>query len=132
MAALASEQINDIVRALRANGIVYARIFGSAARGALTFDSDLDLAVSGKRPLAVNEIRNLIEQISAIVHRPIDILDLRVARGVVFDQALKGNELFCDSQEAKGDAQYRRATVIQDDIEFARASFNAVKDRMFQ
>ena len=73
MDALTKSQLGEIVRTLRANGVIYARLFGSAAAGTLTFDSE----------------------------------------------------------EAKADAQYRRVTVIQDDIEYARSSFNAAKDRMF-
>jgi predicted nucleotidyltransferase len=131
MDALTKSQLSEIVRTLRANGVVYARLFGSAAAGTLTFDSDIDLAVSGARPLTTDETQRLIDQVSAIALRPVDILDLRTARGAVFDEAIAGDEFFCDSEEAKADAQYRRVTVIQDDIEYARSSFNAAKDRMF-
>ena len=132
MTSLAAKQVEDIKRVLRSNGIVYARMFGSAAVGALTFDSDIDLAVSGEGPLSSSEIGNLIDQISSVVLRSVDIVDFRTARGIVFDEALHGKEIFCDSSKAKAEAQYRRVSVIQDDIEFARASFNAAKDRMFR
>ena len=125
------DQLAEITRVLRANGVLYARLFGSAAVGAMTFESDVDLAVSAASPLSSPQTQKLIEQVSAIALRPVDILDLRTAHGVVFDEAISGAELFCDSEEAKADAQYRRVTVIQDDIDYARSAFEAVKDRMF-
>lgn len=124
-------QLEEITGVLRANGVLYARLFGSAAAGAMTFESDVDLAVSAAAPLSSAQTQTLIEQVSAIALRPVDILDLRTAHGVVFDEAISGVELFCDSEEAKADAQYRRVTVIQDDIDYARSSFEAAKGRMF-
>jgi len=121
----------DIVEALRASGVVYARLFGSGATGTLRFDSDIDLAVSAMRPLSSEETQRLIEVVSEIVMRPVDVVDLTAAHGAIFDEALNGVELFCDNDQAKADAQYRRVTVIQDDLDYARASFDAAKDRMF-
>lgn len=131
MDGLAEDQLSEIARVLRADGVLYARLFGSAAAGTMTFESDVDLAVSAAVPLTSAQTQQLIEQVSAIALRPVDILDLRTGRGVVFDEALSGTELFCDNEEAKADAQYRRVTVIQDDIEYARSSFEAAKSRMF-
>lgn len=131
MATLTEEQKVEIVRALRSNGIVYARIFGSGARGTLTFASDVDLAVSAGRPLDFDAKHKLIQRVAQITCRPVDIIDLTTASGVVFHEALHGVELFCDDQTAKAEAQYRRVTVVQEDIEYARATFEAAKDRMF-
>lgn len=131
MERLSDDQIDEIRRVLRANGILYARLFGSAARGTMSFDSDVDLAVSAAAPLTGTQTLSLIEEVSAVALRPVDVVDFRTAHGAVFDEALDGIELFCDSDEAKADAQYRRVTVIQEDLEFARAAFDAAKHRMF-
>lgn len=131
MERLLPDQIEQVRNALRARGILYARLFGSAARGAMSFDSDVDLAVSADAPLTSQQKRELIEDVSAIVLRPVDVVDFRTAHGAVFDEALDGYELFCDSEEAKAEAQYRRVTVIQDDLEFARQAFDSAKHRMF-
>jgi predicted nucleotidyltransferase len=45
--ALPADQRMQIISALRAEGIVYALLFGSGAKGQLQFDSDIDLAVTG-------------------------------------------------------------------------------------
>lgn len=112
---------------LRASGLVYARLLGSGAESTMKSDSDIDLAIIAKHPLAADEFRRQIEVVSEIVMRPVDIVDLRLAHGAVFDEALNGIELYCDDNQTKAGVQYRRVTVIQDNLEYARASFNAAK-----
>ncbi|MGH8672767.1 MAG: nucleotidyltransferase domain-containing protein, partial [Burkholderiales bacterium] len=94
--------------------------------------SDLDVAVSADRPLSVTQRFGLIEALAAACGRPIDLVDLRSARGTVFAQALQGRELFCDSIRTKGEALYRRASLIEEDLNVARASFALARPRMFQ
>jgi len=120
-----------IVSALRAHGVRYALVFGSAARDALSADSDLDLAVSADRPLSSAQRHALIGALAAACGRPIDLVDLRSARGTVFAKALQGRELYCDSTAAKGDALYRRASLIEEDLAAARAAFATARTRMF-
>lgn len=129
--ALSPKESAQIIETLRANGVRYALIFGSAARGALGFDSDLDIAVSGDQVLSSEERYRLIGVLAAACGRPIDLVDLRSARGAVFAKALEGRELFCDSIRAKGDALYRRASVIEEDLEVSRKTFALARGRMF-
>ena len=131
MATLTEDQKARLVQALRLHGIVYARLFGSGARGTLHFESDVDLAVSAGRPLKADDEYRLIQRVAEITCRPVDIVDLTTASGAVFDEALRGTELFCDDPLAKAAAQYRRVSVVQDDLEYARATFEATKDGMF-
>lgn len=129
--ALTPMETTRIVEALRAHGVRYALIFGSAARDALAADSDLDIAVSADRVLSSAQRHGLMEAVVAACGRPIDLVDLRSARGTVFAKALQGRELFCDSIGAKGDALYRRASLIEEDLAAARTSFEAARTRMF-
>ena len=130
--ALTPMETTRIVQALRANGVRYALIFGSAARDALAADSDLDIAVSAERALSSAQRHALIEAVAAACGRPIDLVDLRSARSTVFAKALQGRELFCDSVRAKGDAFYRRASLIEEDLAAARTSFATARTRMFR
>ena len=130
--ALTPRETARIVEALRANGVGYALIFGSAARDALGADSDLDIAVSAERALSSAQRRSLMEALAVACGRPIDLVDLRSARGTVFAKALQGRELFCDSIRVKGEALYRRASLIEEDLAAARAAFSAARTRMFQ
>lgn len=129
--ALTPMETKRIVDALRAHGVRYALIFGSAARDALAADSDLDIAVSADRVLSSAQRHGLMEAVAAACGRPIDLVDLRSARGTVFAKALQGRELFCDSIGAKGDALYRRASLIEEDLAAARTTFAAARTRMF-
>lgn len=51
MGALGTDQLAELVELLRKNGVVYARLFGSADAGKLGYDSDIDLGVSAPAPL---------------------------------------------------------------------------------
>jgi hypothetical protein len=45
---------------------------------------------------------------------------------------MAGEELFCDSAAAKGDALYRRVTLVADDLEFADRMFETTSRTMFR
>jgi len=63
--ALTPMETTRIVEALRANGVRYALVFGSAARDALGAESDLDIAVTAARPLSGMQCFHLIEALAA-------------------------------------------------------------------
>jgi predicted nucleotidyltransferase len=128
---LSEDVRNSLKSALRDSGVVYAVVFGSAAKGELTFESDIDIAVSAKQALSADQRCKLIEKIGAITLRPVDLLDLKAASGLVYAHAMAGEELFCDSAAAKGDALYRRVTLVADDLEFADRMFEATSRTMF-
>jgi predicted nucleotidyltransferase len=130
--ALTPAETTRVVETLRAHGVRYALVFGSASRDAMGPDSDLDIALSADQPLSSAQRFGLIEALAAACGRPIDLVDLRAARGTVFAKALQGRELFCDSIRAKGEAMYRRASLVEEDLNVARASFALARPRMFQ
>ncbi|MHB8523809.1 MAG: type VII toxin-antitoxin system MntA family adenylyltransferase antitoxin [Limisphaerales bacterium] len=73
-----------------------AVVFGSASRGQLSFTSDLDLAVATRQPLAWREKMRLMEALALAVLRPIDLVDLQSAHGLILRRALTtGSMLFC-------------------------------------
>ena len=129
---LSAEQRERIVEVLRAAGVLYALIFGSGARGRLRTDSDLDIAVAAERPVASDARYELISRLAGVVKRPIDLVDLKAARGAGFARALQGDELFCDSARAKGEALYRRVSLVAEDLEFAKRSFAMARSSMFR
>ncbi|MDA8109639.1 MAG: nucleotidyltransferase domain-containing protein [Betaproteobacteria bacterium] len=130
--SLSTAERARVIEALRAHGVVYALLFGSAARAELAYDSDIDVAVSAPGPLSGAQRYRLIGALAAATGRPIDLLDLRTARGAVFARALRGTELFCDSVRAKGDALYRRLTLIEEDLNDSRRSFAMARAEMFR
>jgi predicted nucleotidyltransferase len=128
--SLSIEQRARLIEALRSDGIVYALLFGSGAKGHLQFDSDIDIAVAGDCALSSEVRYRLIAKLAAIMNRPIDLIDLKTARGLVFARALQGRELFCDSLRAKGETQYRRVSLVEEDLDFARRSFRMAQPAM--
>jgi predicted nucleotidyltransferase len=62
--------------------VAVAVLFGSAARGALTSDSDVDLAVAlSSGPVDSQMKQRLLETVGERLGRPADIVDLRNQRG---------------------------------------------------
>lgn len=75
--------------AVALQGVEFAIVYGSAASGRLRGDSDVDLAVRYGSPLdAANWIR-LAGELSAILQRHVDLLDLRRAGPIVAMQVLR-------------------------------------------
>jgi len=132
MEKLKQTDLRNLVDVLRSCGVIYAVLFGSASRGELRPDSDLDIAVAAAGPISAAMRYDIINLVSGIAGRPVDLVDLKTARGVVLARALRGKELFCDSIRAKGDALFRRVSVAEEDIAYARKSFSMAQSRMFQ
>lgn len=68
--------------------ITVALIFGSVAKDTFTSSSDLDLAIGGPKVFSPEEKVAIINQLSALIGREVDLIDLGVASGTVFKQAL--------------------------------------------
>lgn len=80
---------NDIAKYLAAYpDIQLAVLFGSLARGRARAHSDLDLAVAGSRVLRTEEKRTLIEGLALVAGRPVDLIDLRSADGLILAKVL--------------------------------------------
>jgi predicted nucleotidyltransferase len=65
-----------------------ALLFGSLAAGRGRRDSDLDLAVAAGQPLGADQKTALIAELAQATGRPVDLVDLRTAAGVVLQEAL--------------------------------------------
>ncbi|MBZ0072507.1 MAG: nucleotidyltransferase domain-containing protein [Burkholderiaceae bacterium] len=76
-----------------------AILFGSLAAGNARPDSDLDIAVAaGCRLNSADKLR-LIDKLSLLVGRPVDLVDLRTAGEPLLGQILqKGDRLFVRDQ----------------------------------
>lgn len=70
-----------------------AILFGSIARGTARTDSDVDIAVLQDHPLSVIEKTALIEKISILSGRPIDLIDLATVGEPLLGEVLQGKRL---------------------------------------
>lgn len=76
--------------------IQLALIFGSHAEGRARPDSDLDVAVAADRELDTMDKLKLIERLAGLAGRPVDLIDLQAADGLILHQALtKGRLVMC-------------------------------------
>jgi uncharacterized protein len=83
------------------HNIRMAVLFGSAARGTLTAESDIDVAVLADSPLNNAEKRYLIEELALITGRAVDLIDLATVGQPLLGQILK------DAKRLKGtDSQF--------------------------
>ncbi len=74
-----SDELVDRLRALLAQGVPRLRaayLFGSVARGAARFDSDLDFAVDAGAPLDEAARLALVERLARLSGRQVDLVDL--------------------------------------------------------
>jgi predicted nucleotidyltransferase len=75
-----------------------ALIYGSFAKGNSTPQSDIDLALAEQQILSVDRKFEITDSLSKLCKREIDLIDLRVASGVVLNEAL-GQGLFLKSED---------------------------------
>ena len=65
-----------------------AILYGSFASGMAGAMSDIDLAVAGEGPLAVEKLAELNLALSAAAGREVDLLDLNTAGGMILTEVL--------------------------------------------
>ncbi len=111
-------------------GARYATLFGSLAKGAARPDSDIDIAVSFGKPMTADLRTAVIGLVADEAARPVDLIDLETAGGLVFMRAMAGSELVCDTQRTRA-RMLERLLVAEDDALSARAASRAVRSRLF-
>ena len=70
-----------------------AILFGSAASGELTSDSDIDIALAGLSPLTAYQKIKIIGKLSLVLHRPIDLVDLNASPMPILSSILSSGQL---------------------------------------
>lgn len=79
-------------------------------------DSDVDLAVSAGRPLTCDEKFHLTEAIASATHRPVDLIDLETAHGLILKQALRMGKPLIPSRPATFEKLLKRMIYEQEDL----------------
>ena len=65
-----------------------ALVFGSIAKGKASFESDLDIALAGTKPLTAEQKMAIIEALASQSGRTIDLIDLNTAGEPILSQIL--------------------------------------------
>ncbi len=111
-------------------GTRYAMLFGSMATGSARPDSDIDVAVSFGKPMSSDLRAAITGLVADEAGRPVDLIDLETAGGVLLIRAMSGTELVCDAPQTRA-RLLKRLLVAQDEALSARAAARAVRTRLF-
>lgn len=117
---IAEEMTND-------PNVVFALLFGSAAKGAMRWHSDLDVAVFFRKPPEGLELLALINRLSDMTGRDVDIVVLNKASAFLRHQVMKHRIVLA----VNDDVSYRRfrEKTIEDYEEYKYVSGMNIYDR---
>ncbi len=94
-----------------------ALVFGSLASGQARPDSDIDVAVYPKKPLAHHSLQALSDQIACATGRPVDLIDLSHADGALLRQILRSGKILFSKRPSIMGFLMERLLVWQEDLE---------------
>lgn len=108
-------------------------LFGSSATGLARPQSDIDIAVYPRQPLGHQDIQRLSDQIALATGRPVDIVDLSKANGILLRQILRSGQVIFSNRPALLGTLHQRLLAWQEDFEPAlKALFEARRKRFLQ
>jgi len=89
-------------------GVIAVYVFGSAASGRLTVDSDLDLAVLDRQPTEPARLYDLTRTLEVALRVDVDLVDLLTASTVLKKEVIAGGQLIhCADKDAVLDFEAR-------------------------
>ena len=86
--------IDHLQRSVR--GLIAIYHFGSHATGQARPESDVDLAILAREPLTDTGRFALAQELAVMLHRDVDLVDLRAASGVMRMQVLSSGTCLVD------------------------------------
>ena len=89
--AIVQQKLTEVIAGHPA--VTLAILFGSLAKDAARFESDLDLAVAGTTPLDRQARIHLVEDLALTFRRPVDLIDLNCLHGPLLHRILTQGQL---------------------------------------
>jgi predicted nucleotidyltransferase len=92
--------LDEVIHYFNSSGIRTCILYGSAGTGSAGSRSDIDLAIAGEAPLSSETlIRHYLNAVD-LLHREVDLVDLRNAKGLILKEILtKGDILINNDPE---------------------------------
>lgn len=115
---------------LRAAGARYATLFGSLAAGTARAESDIDVAVAFGAPMSADLRAALIGIVADAAGRPVDLVDLEAAQGLVLLRALQGSEILCDAPATR-ERMIRKLLRAEDEQRSVAPAVRAARAKLF-
>lgn len=106
--------VRDTLPRLLELGVTTVIVFGSAARNALRFESDLDIALQMARPLSGEQRLHLIEMLALATGRAVDLVDLRTVGEPLRGEVLRGGIRLHGSHEDYAEIMRRHVYDMED------------------
>jgi uncharacterized protein len=95
--------LSGLLEYFRKEGLRLCILYGSAAAGSLRSDSDIDLAIAGDGILGAEELSRYYLKAVSLLHREVDLRDLRRAKGLYLKEVLtRGNILLNEDPQFFG------------------------------
>lgn len=109
--------------------ITLAILFGSFATGTVHPDSDIDLAIQAKHPLAESKKIQMIETTALIFGRPVDLIDLRKAGIPLLGQIIKYGKVLKDTGQNFTELAIRNVYANEDFLPYIKRSLRARREK---
>ncbi len=109
--------------------ITLAILFGSFATETVHPDSDIDLAIQAKHPLAESKKIQLIEIIAHIFGRPVDLIDLRNAGIPLLGQVIQYGKVLKDTGQNFTELAIRNVYANEDFLPYIKRSLRARREK---
>lgn len=93
-----------------------ALLIGSYGTERMRPDSDVDLAVSIGRQMSPEERIQLTQKLAEATHRPVDLIDLETAHGLMLKQSLRLGKPLIPSRPATFERLLKRMIYEQEDL----------------
>ena len=113
--------------------ILLAFVFGSAASGRLTKESDVDIAILFSSTPEFSEILNIKDEISGIINKEVDIVVLNGSSPVIRMQVLKNGKLIKRKDDVIYNNFYVKTVKEYDDLKYIRkeAEANILRGKIY-
>jgi predicted nucleotidyltransferase len=85
------ETINKVLE--RYPEITIATVFGSISKNRMTQDSDIDIGIAGDVVFTFDFKNALMIELSSVLSREVDIVDMRAVSGTILKQALSSGQI---------------------------------------
>jgi predicted nucleotidyltransferase len=110
--------------------VVLAYLFGSAAAGTLSPESDVDVGVLTRHEFSAQERASLIRDLAQATGRPVDLVDLHQAGSPLLQRILgTGREIVCRDRAAKERLILRMLGEAEDFLPLRRRALQRRRDR---
>lgn len=112
--------------------IHFAMLFGSFAKKTNKPSSDIDLAIELDKPLTVDKKLNLLQSLSELGDRNIDLIDLKTVGEPLLNQIIQHGKVLKGSKQNLIDLSIKNVNMMQDFTPYIERTLKQKRDRWVQ